>query len=70
MSLVNLRIRVEQIPGAILRLVDGKAGAALLISSTLVSLWLATFGGFVFFDDSTSFFESAIRLTNFRAGSY
>ena len=70
MSLVNWRIRVEQIPGAILRLVDGKVGAALLVSSAFVSLLLAAFGGFTFFRDSTTFFEYAIQLTNFRAGSY
>jgi hypothetical protein len=54
----------------IIRPTDGKAGAALLISSALVALWFAVYGGFVFFVDATSFFGYANQLFHFRSGNY
>jgi hypothetical protein len=54
----------------ILRLVDGRAGTALLASSALVSLYFALYGGFVFYADSNVFFSYANELAHLRPGSY
>ena len=55
---------------AIWRSLGGLAGAALLLSSALVALWLSVFGEFVFFVDSTVFFENADSLLRLWPGNY
>jgi hypothetical protein len=51
------------------RLVGGTAGGTILASSTLVSLWIAVSGGFVFYMDATNFFDYAVKLAQLRTTS-
>jgi hypothetical protein len=57
-------------PRTILGVLDGKAGGAVLATSTLISLWFAVFGGFIFYADAVIFFNNAVQLVHFRRGNY
>ena len=49
----------------IFEFLDGKAGAAILAASAVVSAWFAAYGGFVFFGDSPMFFVYANQLFHY-----